>query len=368
MKINILLPFKEKFDEDKASSVSITVKNNLYYSDYLKDIEIFGQNVDKPLFKKNFRGFKYSFFSFKSKNNYLADQMIKSILNSKDKKQLIEIHNRPYLVDQIAKKINNYPIILFLHNDPKTMKGSQSVLDRKNILKKCEAVLCVSEYIKKQFLDGIKTKHKKVNVLYNGVSRKLKRFPKKKKEILFVGRLVKEKGVELYINAAESILVDFPDWSFGLIGSTRLGSNNANSYSLKLINKINKINYISNQFKFYGFKDYNFVQEKMKNASIVTIPSLWQEPFGLVAAEAMSNGAAIIASKVGGIPEILEDNGILIKNINHFKLEGAMRELMNDNSKMCLLQKKAWKNFKLTSINSSKKLDDFRGTILQSYF
>jgi len=38
MKINILLPFKEKFDEDKASSVSITVKINSDYRDYIENI------------------------------------------------------------------------------------------------------------------------------------------------------------------------------------------------------------------------------------------------------------------------------------------------------------------------------------------
>ena len=72
MKINILLPYKEKFDENKASSVSITVKNNLFHSKYLNNIKIFGQNVENPLFKDNFIGLKYSFLSFKSKNNFLA--------------------------------------------------------------------------------------------------------------------------------------------------------------------------------------------------------------------------------------------------------------------------------------------------------
>ena len=59
------------------------------------------------------------------------------------------------------------------------------------------------------------------------------------------------------------------------------------------------------------------LKKKMKSASIIIIPSIWEEPFGLVAAEAMSNGACIIASKVGGIPEIIKNNGILIENINH---------------------------------------------------
>ena len=84
MKINILLPYKEKFDENKASSVSITVRNNLLYSNYLNQIKIFGQNVERPLFKNNFVGLKYSILSFKSKNKFLAHEMLK-IINNKTK-------------------------------------------------------------------------------------------------------------------------------------------------------------------------------------------------------------------------------------------------------------------------------------------
>ena len=59
----------------------------------------------------------------------------------------------------------------------------------------------------------------------------------------------------------------------------------------------------------------------MKTASIIVIPSIWEEPFGLVAAEAMSNGISIIASKVGGMPEIIRNNGVLIDNINYKKFK-----------------------------------------------
>ena len=51
MKINILLPYKEKFDKSKASSVSITVSNNMKYSCFLKDIKVFGQKTTDPLLK-----------------------------------------------------------------------------------------------------------------------------------------------------------------------------------------------------------------------------------------------------------------------------------------------------------------------------
>ena len=96
MKINILLPYKEKFDEQKASSVSITIKNNLLYSKFLDRIKIYGRNVENPSFRDNFIGLKYSILSLKSKNKFLAHEMLKIINKDIDKKQLVEIHNRPY--------------------------------------------------------------------------------------------------------------------------------------------------------------------------------------------------------------------------------------------------------------------------------
>ena len=106
MKINILLPYKEKFDENKASSVSITVRNNLLYSNYLNQIKIFGQNVENPFFKNNFVGLQYSILSFKSKNKFLANEMMKLVSQDLDKNQIIEIHNRPYLIEKITRGNN----------------------------------------------------------------------------------------------------------------------------------------------------------------------------------------------------------------------------------------------------------------------
>ena len=365
MKINILLPYKEKFDENKASSVSITVRNNLFHSNYLKQIKIFGQNVESPFLKNNFVGLKYSILSFKSKNKFLANEMMKIISKDLDKNQIIEIHNRPYLLEEITRG-NKFPISLFFHNDPQTMKGSKSIRERENILSKCAAVFCVSEFIKKKFLEGISVNLQKVHVLYNGVEKKLKKFPIKKKEILFVGRLVIEKGVHFYVDAIKSLAQKYPEWSFGLIGSFKLGNNkHGNFYSDDIIKKIKAI---GPQAQFYGFKNQEFVEEKMKRASIVVIPSIWEEPFGLVAAEAMSNGACIIASKVGGIPEIIKDNGILIDNITLKKLSSKIDFLIKNNKIRENYQRKAWENFELSSEQSSQRLDHFREFISSKYF
>jgi glycosyltransferase involved in cell wall biosynthesis len=291
--------------------------------------------------------------------------MLKIINLDPNKNQIIEIHNRPYLINQISKK-TQFPISLFFHNDPQTMKGSKSIRERKNILSKCAAIFCVSEFIKKKFLEGINNNFQKIHVLYNGVDRKIKKLPIKKKEILFVGRLVIEKGVHLYVDAIKDLAQKYPEWSFGLIGSFKLGDNkHRNFYSDDIIKKIKAI---GPQAQFYGFKNQEFVEEKMKNASIVVIPSIWEEPFGLVAAEAMSNGACIIASKVGGIPEIIKDNGILIDNITLKKLTSKIDFLIKNNEIRENYQRKAWENFELSSEKSSQKLDHFREFISSKYF
>jgi glycosyltransferase involved in cell wall biosynthesis len=329
----------------------------LFHSRYKENIKIFGKNIDTPI-SKNFNGIPDARLFFKSKNKFLAEQMVKSIKNTKEINQLLEIHNRPYLVDYIYKNLPYFPIFFFFHNDPQEMKGSKTIRQRENLLKKCEIIFCVSEYIKKRFLDGVQSNHPKVKVLYNGVNRNIKKMPIKKNQVLFVGRLVKEKGIELFINVVKKNAIHFPDWNFIIAGSSKLGELDVNgSFASKISNTFLSI---GKQAILTGFITNKDVQRQMQISAIIVIPSLWEEPFGLVAAEAMSNGMAIIASKVGGIPEVIGKNGILIENINENNLEEELKRIILNNDERSNLQKLAWQNFNLDSKKSSFKLDTYR--------
>ena len=362
MQINILIPYKEMFDKEKTSSVSITVRNNLKYTEFKNHIKIYGKVVENPISKKHFVPIKNPINPFKSKNKNLADLMCRYILSSKDKNQIVEIHNRPYLQNYILEKIPYAKIFLFFHNNPQDMKGSKSINERLKLLKNATLIVCVSNFIKEKFLDGLDFNSKKIIVLYNGVTRHIKKFPKKSKEVIFVGRIVKEKGVHLFVNTVERIANKFPEWKFTIIGSVLLGSNEKLSSFSKMI--ISKFEDISNQTYTTGFIDQKKVQRKMKTSSIIVIPSIWEEPFGLVAAEAMANGMAVIASSIGGIPEIINRNGILIKDIDEKKLQYFLTELMKDEKKLFDYQKKSWDNFNKDSKSSSKKLDSLRKRVL----
>ena len=175
------------------------------------------------MYRDNFIGLHNSWNFLKSKNQNLAHKMCKFINRENERYQIIEIHNRPHLVDSIHLNLKNENrLSLFLHNDPLEMKGSKTIKDRKNLLSKLDKVYCVSEFIKKKFLIGVVDHFNKVVVLHNGVIRKQKKMPKKQKQIIYVGRVVKEKGVDLFVDAIKEIYEDFKDWNFKIIGHQSL--------------------------------------------------------------------------------------------------------------------------------------------------
>lgn len=364
MQINILIPHREIFSKNNIASVSQTVINNLKYTNFKNDIKIYGRFTKDPMYKKNFVGIKDPINFFKSKNKNLASQMCKYISNSNIDNHIIEIHNRPYLVHLIKNTLKKKKYLtLFLHNDPLNMKGLKTVSQRIDVLSKLDRVYCVSEYVKKRFLQNIKIKeNNKVAVLYNGVERYDKKFPSKKKKIIFVGRIVKEKGIHLFVEAVSRLSKIYQDWEFLIIGSPKLGSNKFNDNFSKSI--VNNFLEISNNTTVKGYINFKKVREIMSKSSIIVIPSLWQEPFGLVAAEAMSCGTAIISSNHGGLPEIIKKNGILIKNINELKLTLAIEKLIKNPILLKKYQQLAWNNFEHTASLSSTKLDLFRQEIL----
>ncbi len=358
MCINILLPYKEKFTKNKASSVSITVSNNLEFSKFKKNIRIFGQNVYDPMYPKNFYGVKNSWNIFRSKNKNISYKMCEIINSEENKNQIIEIHNRPYLVNVIKSKLfHRHILTLFLHNDPLQMKGSRTIEERNFLISQLDKIYCVSDFIKRRFLTGIFDYDKKVIVLYNGVKRNEKMFPKKEKQVIFVGRIVSDKGVHLFLDAIKDIYKIFDDWNFKIIGSPKLGINKFDNFAVKIKEDFQNL---GNRAQMLGYINPNDLNKIMTKSSIIVIPSLWQEPFGLVAAEAMSKGIAIIASNVGGLPEIIGNNGILINKINSKKISKKLKALIRDEELLNKYQKCSWENFDLNSKTISSLLDNYR--------
>jgi glycosyltransferase involved in cell wall biosynthesis len=143
------------------------------------------------------------------------------------------------------------------------------------------------------------------------------------KYIAYAGRISPEKGIDTLLTAA---------------GRTGLPVRIAGSTSGNLeFDEMTPPN-----VSFVGFLDRDRLAGFYQKARFSVVPSICFETFGLVAAEAMSYGLPVIASRIGALPEIVEDGvtGFLFTPGNSEELAGKMK-LLWENPDLCRQMGKA---------------------------
>ena len=154
-KFFIILPHKDQFTKKYAGSASIWVKDFFKKTKFKKDIKIFGSTTDvnSVYVKKNYFNIKIPKIKILSKTDYYTKKIIAYCIN--EKPSVIEIHNRPSYLIAISRAYNNTNFILVIHNDPLNLKGSTSINQRKELLKKCYKIYFVSTWVEEKFFKGI---------------------------------------------------------------------------------------------------------------------------------------------------------------------------------------------------------------------
>lgn len=138
-----------------------------------------------------------------------------------------------------------------------------------------------------------------------------------------VGRIAPHKGQDIFIQAIPNILIFFPNAKFTIIGE----DTTSNGDFIIQLQQLTAELKLETKVYFSGFKAN--VPQIMRALDILVVPSL-SEPFGRVVIEAMAMKTPVIASRVGGIPDIIEDgvNGILIPLKNPKAISEAVIKLL----------------------------------------
>jgi glycogen synthase len=118
------------------------------------------------------------------------------------------------------------------------------------------------------------------------------------KIVLFVGRMVREKGVQVLLQAAQSILAAVPGTQFLLVGT---------GYYLDDLKALAANLGIQHNVHFLGYVTDHDLLRLYKCADVVVIPSLY-EPFGIVALEGMAAQVPVVTSDTGGLVDFVEHN------------------------------------------------------------
>ncbi|PWT95651.1 MAG: glycosyl transferase family 1 [Candidatus Melainabacteria bacterium] len=114
--------------------------------------------------------------------------------------------------------------------------------------------------------------------------------------VLYVGRLVMEKGVQVLIDAASKVLAQCPQAKFLIVGT---------GYYLDDLRRQAAYLGIEHSVRFLGYVPDAELRQLYKIADVVAIPSLY-EPFGIVALEGMAAQVPVVTSDTGGLRDFVE--------------------------------------------------------------
>lgn len=172
-----------------------------------------------------------------------------------------------------------------------------------------------------------------------------------------VGRLEPPKGHEFFLRAAKEILKDHPRTFFVIVGS---------GYLRESLEVFARELGIKDRVIFTGFRDDMI--KIMSTFSVFVLPSLW-EGQGVVICEAMAMKIPVVASKVGGITDVVNDGetGILVTPADYLTLARAIGDLLSDKDKRLKMGQAGYEKVKKEFLEEScnAKLKDFYGKMIE---
>ncbi|NOX71772.1 MAG: glycosyltransferase family 4 protein [Candidatus Micrarchaeota archaeon] len=260
------------------------------------------------------------------------DFNIQSIEIGSSLKNLSLVHSHDWLgmyAGYVVSMHRGIPWVVTVHSleRGRNLHPNEWVVDIEKIGIHADRIIAVSGEIKRELL-AMGFPEEKIEVIYNGIStrkydpsidgkgmKKKLGIPDDKKVIFFVGRPVREKGIETLIEAFNIVHARRDDvmlvlLSFGEIPNLPEG-----------VLHINRFVRESDRIRMIAMSD------------IFVVPSLY-EPFGIVTLEGMAMGKPVIGSRTGGIAEIIEEgkSGLLFEPGNAEELAQKIFDLLENES------------------------------------
>ena len=239
-----------------------------------------------------------------------------------------------------AGKLWGIPVVCHLHE---STYGPYRSRRARMLAPFVDRFFAISNEVRRQFMEGTGIDQDKVSIVYNGVLvanqvaksvderqsvRKEFGFSEDANLIVMAARTDVHKGHEIFVNAASDLHRSHPQAAFLMVGLQRNTSEESALFD-RVTDNIQK-NSMDGVVVHTGYRDD--VRRLMRAADVVVVPST-SEGFGRTAIEAMAEKTAVVASKVGGLAEIITDgeDGIHFPPGDSKALAKALATLIENN-------------------------------------
>lgn len=240
---------------------------------------------------------------------------------------LVWCHNQPFFAAALEKEIHKRRAKLVYHaHDGHANYAVRNAFGSFT----ADAYIFVSNALRERWL-SLFPRLENTHAVHNGADQELfYPSPMKAKQndipvILYVGRLNPEKGVHVLIEAMKILENRGVQAVCRIVGGALVDKHKTNLYKKRLFENSPSC------VRFEGRRSARQIADEYRSADILCCPSVWQEPFGNVNIEAMACGIPVAASRVGGIPEIASEGGVILVEPNcAVELADALQNLVED--------------------------------------
>jgi glycosyltransferase involved in cell wall biosynthesis len=219
--------------------------------------------------------------------------------------------------------------VLYCHNDLFRTYGRR---EAQAVAASFDRIVCVSDFLAERVRKAVPAMADRVHRVHNGVDAEQwktgERAQRERLRLLFVGRVIPEKGAHLLLDAlARTPDLDVTARIVGSQGFDRAAPLSSYERSLR-----RRAAALRQEVTFSGFVDRPALVAEMHQADLLVVPSDWDEPFCLTVLEGMAAELPVVAAAAGGLPEAAGGAAVLVPRGEVGSLADALVHVVTDDA------------------------------------
>lgn len=301
MRTLIVMPPGSRFDETRPTSIETVVRSMALHSRDRDDLTILCDEGGD-------RGDAFDTLTIREERAPIRRAGLVMDQIRRLKPDLVELQQHMPSAGILAARLRTTTTILYRHNMLPHAKGPFTRWRHHGRLRKFDGHIFVSEPARLEFADRYPDLAGRSVALTNAIDMEHWAAPVENRApvIAFAGRAAPEKGLEPLCQALDIVLAARPDWR------AELALGDWSTHQRWSEAQIARLAPFGDRVEILRDAPHARVRTLFQRAAIVVIPSLWREPFGLVAIESHAAGAAVISSGSGGLAQASGGHALIV--------------------------------------------------------